>query len=206
MVEKFNLSQVVVLLYRSKKMCMPNSKVVQIFFRGHFVTPPTKTQWYYTICECRNIYGREVAFLFILGWNIILLDQTKVKHQQECHDGPKSLTWVSECHCSNCLCCRNSVWASMGFNSYNLGHHLPCQISCIWGMWFWRRRFQYFPVYFLVRIQDTLRRIHIGPWSHYVKQLSELSSSGEKEFLVNLLTSPGSPGIEPFWTNMVKDH
>ena len=44
-------------------------------------------------------------------------------------------------HFSNFMCCRNSVWVCMGFNQYNLGQHLPCQISCIRGKWFWR--FQY---------------------------------------------------------------
>ena len=109
MVEKFHSYQMVVLLYKSKKLCMPDSRVVQFFPKGHFLHHPPKHNGIIQYVNCRNICGREVTFLFILGWNIILLDQTKVKSQEECQNGPKSPTWVSGCHCLNSLCCRNSV-------------------------------------------------------------------------------------------------
>ena len=91
MVEKFHLYHVVVLLYRSKENVYARFKS-GAFLRGHFVTSPTKHNGNIQHVNCRNIYGREVTFLFILAWNIILLDQTKAKNKPEDQDGLKSLT------------------------------------------------------------------------------------------------------------------
>ena len=119
-------------------MCMADSEVLQ-FYPTHQNTMVLYNMWIAAAYM-------EVTFLIIVGWNIILLNQTKGKSQQEGQEGPKSLTGVSWYHCSNCLCCRNSVWVCMRFHQYNIGHHLPCKI--IWGKWFWERRFKYFPLYF----------------------------------------------------------
>ena len=109
MVEKFNLYQVVVLLYRSKTKCVCRMEKGCSFFAEVILLPhPPKTQWYYTICELPKHMGKG-SNLFCLSWSIVLFGQTKLKSKQEDQGGPKPLTWVSGCHCSNCLCCRNSV-------------------------------------------------------------------------------------------------
>ena len=73
-------------------MCMTDSKMVQIFSEVILLLHPPKHNGVIQYMNCRKTYGREVTFLLILGWNVILLDQTKVKRQQECQDGAKSLT------------------------------------------------------------------------------------------------------------------
>ena len=105
----------------------------------------------------------------------------------------------------------------MGFNQYNLGQHLPCQVSCIWGKWFWRR-FQFISVYFFGSkpghpgedlfwtLEPLYEQTRLSTTRQfYIPNFKQLSLE-KKIFKYILLANPGSPGIEPFWTNLVKDH
>ena len=77
---------------KSKTVCMPYSKVVQCFSEVVLLPHPPKHNRIIQYVNRCNIYGREDTFPFILGWNIILLDQTKVKRNLEGQDGPILLT------------------------------------------------------------------------------------------------------------------
>lgn len=61
MVEKYHLYRVVVLLYWNKIILYVRFKSVADF-RGHLVTPPTKTQCYNTICELPQHIREESNF------------------------------------------------------------------------------------------------------------------------------------------------
>ena len=90
------------------------------------------------------------------------------------------------------------------------------QISNIWAMWFWQRRFlNIFLCFSMVRTQDPLARGHVGPWSLGLNKFGkgppgnaiyQISSPWAKQFwrrrffkyisFLNLRP----PAAGPFWT------
>ena len=108
-----------------------------------------------------------------------------------------------------------SVWALTNITS---GATCHAKFHASWGKRFRRKSFQYFPVHFYGSNPGPLWRVHF--WnlrSQFKKTMlsntrqchipkSKQLSLEKRIFLNILLANPISPGIRPFWTNLVQDH
>ena len=96
----------------------------------------------------------------------------------------------------------------MGFNQYELVHHLPCQTSyASEASGTEEEDFNIFLCVSMVQTQNILGRIHFGLWGHYLNKLDEgpqgipnfsQLSLERKIFKCILLAKPGSSEIGPF--------
>ena len=67
----------------------------------------------------------------------------------------------------------------MAFYQYKLGHHLPCLMGPEFHASDASSSEEYLNIFMcisMIQIQDSPRRIHIGPWGHYLNKAEAIYS------------------------------